>query len=111
LEITTMAVPKSTKGPYNTLTAAGTTQADAALINADTVMVDSAANLSGVILGDQDQNGVVMIVNGVSNVEIKVYPKIGGKINNMTANLPVILSPNRAASFRAINNLDVICFV
>lgn len=106
-----MAVPLKTKGPYNTLTAAGTMQADAALINADMVMVDSAANGSGVILDDMDRGGEVVIINGVANVEIKVYPKVGGKINNMTANLPVILPSNRAARFKAINNLDVVCFV
>lgn len=100
----------ATKGPYNTLAAAGTTQATAATINADVVMITSGTSGAGVVLDAMDLNQEAIIVNGVSSSEYKIYPVSGGKINNATADLPLLLPPNKAARFRAINNVDVIAF-
>lgn len=95
-----------TKGPYNVLAAAGTTQADAAALNADMVMVTSGTG--GVILPALDVGQEVVVCNGVSTLDLNVYPLVGGKINNATANLPLVLPANRSARFKAISALDVI---
>ena len=99
-----------TRSPYNTLTAAGTTAADAAVVNADTVLL-TGANAAGAILQDMDLNQEVVIVNGEASASFFIYPKSGGKFNNATADRPVTLPPNRAARFKAINNLDCIVFI
>lgn len=100
----------TTKGPYATIAAAGTTQATATTLNADTAMITSGSTAAGVILDVMDLNQEVIVVNGSATAEYNVYPQVGGKINNATANLPLLLPPNKAARFRSINNLDVIAF-
>ena len=101
----------TTRGAYNTLTPAGTTQAAAALINADTVMLTGGTAAQGAILPPtMDLNQEVIVVNGDASIEYFVYPQVGGKINNATANLGLLVPPNRAVRFRAINALDVIAF-
>ncbi len=99
-----------TSGPYNTLAPTGTTQATAATINADTVMMTGGTAGGGIILKPMELTSEAMVVNGDASVEYYVYPQVGGKINNATANLGINVSPNRAIRFRAINNLDVIAF-
>ncbi len=98
----------ATKGPYNTLAAAGTTQATAAAMNADMVMVTSGTG--GVILPALDVGQEVVVCNGVSTLDLNVYPISGGKINNATADLPLVLPSNKAARFKAVTALDVIAF-
>ncbi len=98
----------ATKGPYNVLAAAGTTQATAAALNADMVMVTSGAAGSGVILPTLDVGQEVVVCNGVAELDLSVYPLVGGKINNSTANLPLVLPANHSARFKAISALDVI---
>lgn len=101
----------SSRGAYNTLAPAGSTQAAAALINADTVMLTGGTTGQGAILPPtMDLNQVVVVVNGDSDKEYFVYPQVGGKINNAAANLGINVAPNKAVSFRAINALDVIAF-
>ena len=100
----------ATKGPYAEIAAAGTTQAAATLATADTMMITSGTSGAGIRLDDMDLNAEVIIVNGVSTSEYLIYPKVGGKINNATANLPLGLPPQKASRFRAINALDVIAF-
>jgi hypothetical protein len=100
-----------TYGPYASCTPAGTTQATATPINADTVMLTGGTTGQGVILNPMELNTECMICNGDSTVEYYVYPQVGGKINNFTANTPVLVGPNKACRFRAINSLDVFFFI
>ncbi len=100
----------TTRGAYNTLAPTGTTQATAATVNADTVMLTGGSQGMGAILGEMDVGREQIVVNGDSDKDYFVYPQVGGKINNATANLGVNVPPNKAIRFRAINNLDVIAF-
>ena len=99
------------KGPYATLTAAGTTQATAAEMTADMVMVTSASEDAGVIIPTLNARDECIVCNG-TNVTILVYPRTGGQINNSTANLPVIVSAFTAVRFRGIDGAGkVMAFV
>ena len=99
------------KGPYAAIAAAGTTQATAAAMTADVVMVTSGAEEAGVILPAMNAREECIVCNGL-NVDINVYPIVGGQLNNSTANLPLILAPFTAARFRAINGAgSVMVFV
>lgn len=89
-----------TKGPYVTMAAAGTTQADAAAMPADFVMVTSGSEDNGVLLPLMNVNEEAIVCNGLT-VNIKVYPRSGGKINNATVDVALLLSANAAAHFRA----------
>ena len=100
----------NTKGPYATMTAAGTTQADAAEMTADEVLVTSGAEDSGVLLPTLNTRDECIVCNGL-NVTIKVYPRSGGQLNNSTANLPLILAAFSAARFRAVGGVHVLAFV
>lgn len=105
-----MPIPYLTKGAYNTVAPTGTTQATAAQCNADTVMLTGGTTGMGVILPPMDLNRMTNILNGDSDKEYFVYPQVGGKLNNATANLPINVPPNRAIRFQQINNLDVIAY-
>lgn len=97
------------KGPYATMTAAGTTQADAAEVTADEVLVTSGSEDSGVILPTLGFREECIVANGL-NVTIKVYPRSGYQLNNSTADLPLILDPFTAARFRGVGGVHVLAF-
>ena len=90
-----------TKGPYATMAAAGTTQATAAAMLADVVMVTSGTG--GVILPVMNVNEECVVCNRIATENINVYPQVGGKLNNATTNDPLVLPNNLAAHFRAID--------
>lgn len=96
----------STKGPYATMAAAGTTQATATEITAEFVMVTPTVSADGVLLPAKNLNDDVYVVNADSTHTLFVYPQTGGKLNNGTANDPLNMPPNTAARFRAISSLD-----
>ena len=96
------------KGEYATAAAAGTTQSDAAEVSAYTVMVTSGSG--GVLLPPMNKDEECVVCNGVSTIDLSIYPRSGGQINNSTANLPLVLPANKAARFRAIDGLNVIAF-
>jgi len=97
------------KGEYAAIAAAGTTQATAAEMPAYMVMVTSGAG--GVILPPLNRDEEAVVCNGLSDSNINVYPRSGGKINNSTADLAVELPSNKAARFRAIDGAgNVIAF-
>lgn len=97
------------KGEYATIAAAGTTQATATAMPAYTVMVTSGTG--GVMLPPMNKDEEAIVCNGLGTVEINVYPQVGGKINNSTANLHLLLAVNTAARFRAIDGAgNVIAF-
>ena len=99
-----------TKGPYATLTAAGTTQADAAEMTADVNMVTSAVADAGVLLPTMNARDECIVCNGTST-DILVYPRSGGTINNATVNLPLSLTSFTAVRFRGVGGVNVMAFV
>jgi len=98
------------KGEYATIAAAGTTQATAAEMPSYMVMVTSATSAQGVILPPLNKGEEAIVCNGVTDVEIFVYPRSGGKINNYSADAHIWLSANCAARFLAVDSLNVIAF-
>jgi hypothetical protein len=97
------------KGEYSVVAATGTTQADAAEVPAYMVMVTSGTG--GVLIPPLNKDEEAIVCNGVTDMELSVYPRSGGKINNSTADLPLTLPSNRAARFRAIDGAgNVIAF-
>lgn len=106
--------PIPTRGEYNTLSAAGTTQATAVEMNADTVMVTGGSQGAGILVRPLNVREECIIVNGTSGtsaIDLKVYPRTGGKINNSDANTPLILPSQQAVRFRAIDGAgNVIAF-
>lgn len=102
---------RPTRGPYAEMSAAGTTQATAAEITADYVVVTTVTeSANGVILPPGNLNDEVIVVNGDSADNLMVYPRSGGKINRATADGAVELPPNRAAHFRGENALNWAAF-
>lgn len=97
----------TTKGPFAELAASGASQATAAEMNADTVIVTSGAG--GVLLPSKNVNDEVIICNGLTE-NIYVYPRSGGAINSKSQNAPIDLPPNRATRLRAMNSRDWIAF-
>jgi hypothetical protein len=89
------------RGEYDEIAAAGSTQATATEMPAYTVTVTSGTG--GVMLPPMNKDEVATVLNGMSGVEIYVYPRSGGQINNSTADYGLLLPPNCAAKFRAIN--------
>jgi hypothetical protein len=97
------------RGEYDEIAAAGTTQATATEMPAYTVTVTSGTG--GVLLPPLNKDEEAIVCNGMSAVEIYVYPRSGGQINNSTADWGLLLPPNTAARFRAINGVGkVIAF-
>lgn len=97
------------KGEYAAIAAAGTTQATATEIPAYMVMITSGTG--GVRLPAMNKDEETVVCNGVDTIDLSVYPRSGGKINNSTADLPLVLPGNRAARFRAIDGAgNVIAF-
>lgn len=112
-----MAPPINTRGDYATLAAAGTTQATAAECTADMVMVTSGSNAAGVLIRPLNIKEEQIVCNGTGasdstlQVDIYVYPRSGGSINNQTANSPILLAAGKAVRIRAINGAgSVIAF-
>ena len=96
------------RGEYSTISAAGTTQATATEMPSYVVMVTSATNSQGVLLPPMNKGEEAIVCNGVTDVDIFVYPRSGGKINNYSADIHLWLSANSAARFLAIDGLNVI---
>jgi hypothetical protein len=107
-----MALRQPTRGIYAELAAAGSTQATAAEITADRIMVTSLTESSadGVILPPGNLDDEVRIINGTGTANLKVYPRTGGKINNAATNAAIELGPNEAAHFIGINSLNWAAF-
>lgn len=101
----------TTRGSYTTMAATGTTQATAAEVTADKVLVTTVtAAAAAVILppGNLDQEQV--IINGQGTHTLFVYPRTGGKLNNATADTAVELPPYKAARFVGVSSVDWMAF-
>lgn len=66
------------------LTAAGSTNADALQLVADSNLVTTTGSGTGVLLPNAEDRSVVYVGNGGSNA-LKIYPPASGQLNNQTA--------------------------
>jgi hypothetical protein len=94
----------TTRGPYNTLVSAGSTQATAVSINADIVNVTSGGG--GVILDSRPVGREVIVINGHASASLTVYPPVGGSINQGTTDAGLSIPPQSSARFVAIQDLQ-----
>lgn len=94
-----------------TAAAAGTTQATATPLAADHSLVTSATagSAEGVVMKAGNANEFISVANGTS-IAISVYPPSGVKLNNQTANLPMVLPAGRTmwAVFLNAGNISAI---
>ncbi len=85
------------------ITAAGTTQGTATAIVADVNIVTTATSAQGVIL----YNGVLgdsqEIFNN-TNTDIRVYPPLGGKVNQLTTNAGFVLAPQTSVEVKKMTS-------
>ena len=85
------------------ITAAGTTQGTATAIVADVNIVTTATSAQGVIL----YNGVLgdsqEIFNN-TNADIRVYPPLGGKVNQLTTNAGFVLAPQTSVEVKKMTS-------
>lgn len=89
-----------------TFTAAGTTQAAAAAITTVFTLVTTATEGQGAILpASMSVSDQCTVANGTA-VDVYVYPPVGGKINNGTANIPMMLAPQAAIDFTCVDGTN-----
>lgn len=92
-------------GTVSTVSAAGTTKADATpLPNAVNDVTVAAAN-SGVILRSMSPGESQYVFNDATGNTLKVYPPAGGQINNAGADTAVTLANNKAGLFVCLSAL------
>lgn len=77
------------------ITAAGTTQATAAVLTTDLNYVATAAAGSGVILPIGEIGKTVTVFNNGANA-LLVYPPVGGAIGQFAVNIPVTVYPSNS---------------
>jgi len=100
----TQAAAGSSQGTGATsLTAAGTTQANAAILPADICKFTTVAAGSGCILPACNTGDAGSIYNGGANA-LLIYPPVGGQINNLAVNTAYSLAT-------ATPSLDWYCIV
>lgn len=80
--------------------AAGSTQGTATAINAGHNVVTTVAASSGVILPACETGDEIFLWNGTSTNALTVYPDTGATINQLPANIGVLLSPYTGAIFK-----------
>lgn len=88
--------------------AAGTTQATATAIGTVNSIVTTTGFKAGVrlpVTPTVSANDRLHIANFGAN-DLAVYPPSGGKLNNNTANVPLILAQKKSADFFCINGTD-----
>lgn len=81
------------------LTAAGTSQSDAAAIVASVTIITTAAASTGVILPNSEIGDEYEILNLGAN-QVTVYPPTSGQINALSANTGFYLAPNTAVKVK-----------
>lgn len=89
------------------LTAAGSTQATALQLTEDTNIVGTTAASTGVLVPPMDPTDTVTVANFGANA-LSVYPPVGGKINNGSANAAVSLPANKGAIITCIDGLNYV---
>lgn len=81
------------KSVGTTITASGTTQADATPLTKSVNVISSASTGTGVVLPSATAGMSIYITNSSANT-VKVYPAVGASINTGSANASVDLSSN-----------------
>jgi len=82
-----------------TLTAAGTNQETATSITAALNVFTTVAANTGAVLNTAQTFGVPQTVYNAGANELRVYPPLGGKINQLATNVAILLAINTAATF------------
>lgn len=90
-----------------TVAPAGTTQATATTATAQDMLVTSATANQGIVLKALPAFSTASVTNG-SSANIKVYPPSGGKINNGTADVAIIVTPGQRATFLYYNATNIL---
>jgi hypothetical protein len=89
-----------------TFTAAGTAQGSAASITTVFTLVTTATEGQGAILpASMSVSDQCTVANGTA-VDIYVYPPTGGKLNNGTANIPIMIAPQQALDFTCVDGTN-----
>ena len=91
-----------------TFTAAGTTQATATAITCVNTNITTATEGQGALLPESMQASDSGKICNTTSVDVLVYPTSGGQINGATANVPLVLGPNRACTFTYTTGSNVI---
>jgi len=87
------------------LKALGKSQGTALHVGAAVMVLEDVAAGSGVVLPDNaSPTDSYVIYNGGANA-VNVYPPLGGFLNNLAANAPVILASTKAANFVCVEAL------
>lgn len=81
------------------ISAAGTTQGTATLVQADENLVSTASAGQGVILYNGDVTDTCFIYNDATGTGFYVYPPVGGSINQLATNAGMNLPNNTHAMF------------
>lgn len=96
---------KAINGDINsTVSAAGTTQGTATALQASINSVTTVAASSGVILPSTEIGDDVWVYNGTSTNDLTVYPDSSSTINQLSANIGVLLPPYTGALFKRITS-------
>jgi hypothetical protein len=81
----------------NTLTATGTTNADALPLPAGVNLFTTVAANAGTILKNEGAaRKLICVVTGATG-PLKVYPPVGGTINGLAANAPISIAVTKSA--------------
>lgn len=94
-----------------TLSAAGTTQSDAAAVTAAHVYVTTVGAGAGVKLVAREAGFNFSVANAQGANALLVYPWSGASFNGATADLPVNIPANGAAWFKVVTATKIICVV
>ena len=86
-----------------TFTAAGTTQATGTAITTVKTFVTTATEGQGATLPASMQPGDECTVANATAVDVYVYPPVGGKLNNGTVNVPLMIAPQSGATFTCVD--------
>jgi hypothetical protein len=95
------------------VSAAGTTQAGATLLNSANNIVTTAGPGSGVRLPVTpvvSANDRLHVANHGVNA-LAVYPPVGAKLSNNTTNVPAILAPTKCADFLCIDGTNYVAML
>jgi hypothetical protein len=91
------------------ITAAGSTQGTAVLLNADHCIVTTAATGTGVILPPAQPGADVTVKNLGANA-LLVYPATGGAINALAANAGFSIAAGGQGRFLGRNNINWVTY-
>lgn len=92
-----------------TVAAAGSAQADAALIGANVSVVTGASGTNGVRLRPgKGLNYAGVVYSSAATNALLVYPPVGGTINNGSTNAAISVAARKPAIFWSVDNLNFV---